>query len=110
MNKFPELMALVDEYADSVAEVTRRLLEPWHSTQDQMAMCKQSVRDKATLVDSLVEVCKDAARYRWLTADHATFETRLRCSDLLARMGQMSYSAASAGIDAAMATKEKQNE
>ena len=44
----------------------------------------------------------DGARLRWLTEDHADQDTRARCRELLARMPMMSYSAATADIDAAM--------
>ena len=45
---------------------------------------------------------KDSDRLRWLTEDHADPDTRARCRELLARMPMMSYSAATADIDAAM--------
>lgn len=45
---------------------------------------------------------KDCARLRWLTEDHADPDTRTRCHELLGRMPMMSYSAATADIDAAM--------
>lgn len=44
----------------------------------------------------------DSARLRWLTEDHADPDTRARCRELLGRMQMMSYSAATADIDAAM--------
>lgn len=44
----------------------------------------------------------DGARLRWLTRDHADPDTRARCRELLERMPMMSYSAATADIDAAM--------
>jgi hypothetical protein len=44
----------------------------------------------------------DAARFRWLTEDHADAETREHCRELLLRMPSMTYSAASRDIDAAM--------
>lgn len=46
---------------------------------------------------------KDAERLRWLTADHEDQESRGRCRELLERMPTMSYSAATAAIDEAMA-------
>jgi hypothetical protein len=48
-------------------------------------------------------VAGDAARFRWLTEDHADRETRAKCRAILDRMGCMSYAAACADIDAAMA-------
>lgn len=45
----------------------------------------------------------DAARYRWLLEDHSDPATRETCRELLRRLPLMSYSAASAAIDAAMA-------
>ena len=45
---------------------------------------------------------KDAERLRWLLEDHDT-DTRKRCRELFERMPVMSYSAATAAIDAAMA-------
>lgn len=44
----------------------------------------------------------DSSRLRWLTEDHADPDTRARCRELLGRMPMMSYSAATADIDAAM--------
>jgi hypothetical protein len=44
----------------------------------------------------------DAARYRWLTEDHADPATREKCRELLYRMPVMSYAAASNAIDIAM--------
>ena len=45
---------------------------------------------------------KDSNRLRWLTEDHADPDTRARCRELLARMPMMTYSGATADIDAAM--------
>lgn len=45
----------------------------------------------------------DAARYLWLTADHDDHATREQCRAILERMPVMSYSAATAAIDAALA-------
>ena len=45
---------------------------------------------------------KDSDRLRWLPEDHADPATRSRCRELLERMPMMSYSAATADIDAAM--------
>lgn len=45
---------------------------------------------------------RDAARYRWLTEDHADPATREKCRELLYRMPVMSYAAASHAIDIAM--------
>ena len=45
---------------------------------------------------------EDSTRLRWLLEDHSDFETRERCRKVLARMPVMSYSAATAAIDAAM--------
>ncbi|MBK9497389.1 MAG: hypothetical protein IPO08_23285 [Xanthomonadales bacterium] len=55
----------------------------------------------------LAEAEKDAKRYRWLTDDHDSRDTRKACHDILARMPVMSYSAASQTIDAAIAAQEK---
>ena len=41
----------------------------------------------------------DAARFRWLTEDHADPEQRETCRKLLERMARMSYSAACMSID-----------
>jgi hypothetical protein len=48
---------------------------------------------------------KDAERYRWLTNDHDSPDTRKACHDISARIPVMSYSAASQAIDAAIAAK-----
>lgn len=48
---------------------------------------------------------KDAERYRWLTNDHDSPDTRVACHDISARISVMSYSAASQSIDAAIAAK-----
>ena len=45
---------------------------------------------------------RDAARYRWLTDDHADPATREKCRELLYRMPVMSYAAASHAIDVEM--------
>lgn len=45
---------------------------------------------------------KDSVRLRWLTEDHADPDTRARCRELLGSMPLMTYSAATAAIDAAM--------
>jgi hypothetical protein len=47
----------------------------------------------------------DAARYRWLTHDHADAATRARCRQILARLGTASRNHANALIDAARAVK-----
>ena len=47
---------------------------------------------------------EDAARYRWLTEDHAA-DARVRRNKILERMPVMSHSAASAAIDAARASQ-----
>jgi hypothetical protein len=47
---------------------------------------------------------EDAARYRWLTEDHADPTTRGICREILRRLPLMSYSAASMAIDSAMET------
>ena len=44
----------------------------------------------------------DGVRLRWLTEDHSDPDTREQCRKLLARMPMMSYSAATADIDAAI--------
>lgn len=51
----------------------------------------------------------DAARFRWLTKDHADPETRAKCRELLGRLGVMSYSAACTDIDSAMANDIKRS-
>ena len=53
---------------------------------------------------------KDAERYRWLTNDHDSPDTRKACHDISARIPVMSYSAASQAIDAAIAAKGETNE
>ena len=50
---------------------------------------------------------RDAARYRWLTEDHADKATRAKRDELLERMFVMSHSAASAAIDAQRLGREK---
>jgi hypothetical protein len=49
----------------------------------------------------------DAARYRWLTEDHADPEQRQCVRDITERMAVMSYSSVSTSIDAAMALGRK---
>lgn len=49
----------------------------------------------------------DAARYRWLTEDHADPVVRKHRNDILRRMSVMSHSAASADIDAAIAAQRQ---
>ncbi|WP_286938943.1 hypothetical protein [Achromobacter sp. UBA4530] len=49
---------------------------------------------------------RDAARYRWLTEDHADLVTREHRNGILRRMTVMSHSAASADIDAAIAAQQ----
>lgn len=65
---------------------------------------KECVRasDYDALAARLAEAERDAARYRWLTEDHADKATRERRDELLRRMPVMSYSAASRDIDIAM--------
>ena len=50
---------------------------------------------------------QDSTRFRWLTEDHADPAVRDRCRELLKRMPLMSYSAAAAAIDAAIAETTK---
>lgn len=61
----------------------------------------------AELEAKLAEAEKDAQRYRWLTDDHSNWTTRQACRDILCWMPVMSYSVASAAIDAAIAAQEK---
>lgn len=55
-----------------------------------------------TVGEQLRRMSEDAARFRWLTEDHAHQETRAKCRELLGRLGVMSYASACADIDAAM--------
>lgn len=48
---------------------------------------------------------RDAARWHWITEDHADRETREKCREILGRLPLMSYSAACAAVDAARAVK-----
>jgi len=48
---------------------------------------------------ALTRDASDAARFRWLTEDHAHPEQREACRDLLDRMARLSYSAACMSID-----------
>lgn len=49
---------------------------------------------------------KDAQRLQWLTDDHPPGENRDKCREILERMPTMSYSAACADIDAAIAAMQ----
>lgn len=68
-------------------------------------------QDTSALDTAIAEVVepyrKDAERYRWLTNDHGSPDTRKACHDISARIPVMSYSAASQAIDAAIAAKGK---
>jgi hypothetical protein len=78
-----------------------------HQLKAQPAPAPQAERCKGDAVDEITLMRQDAARYRWLTADHVDSQTREKCQELLYRMPQMSYAAASHAIDAALAAKEQ---
>ena len=61
----------------------------------------------AAIAEAIKPYRKDAERYRWLTNDHDSPDTRKACHDISARIPVMSYSAASQAIDAAIAAKVK---
>jgi hypothetical protein len=54
------------------------------------------------VTEAFCNMVADSVRLRWLTEDHADPATRARCRELLKGMPVMSYSAATADIDAAM--------
>lgn len=80
---------------------------------EELAQLGYTVRDDLLYppADGLREALEayqyDAMRFRWLTEDHADPETRAKCRELLRRMAVMSYSAACADIDSAMAQATK---
>lgn len=57
------------------------------------------------VMEQLRRMAEDAARFRWLTEDHADRGTRARCREILESMPVRSYSAVIAAIDAARAGK-----
>lgn len=59
----------------------------------------------AAIAEAVEPYRKDAERYRWLTNDHDSPDTRKACHDISARIPVMSYSAVSQAIDAAIAAK-----
>lgn len=81
------------------------------AAESDLAATKAMLASKKILIESaeakLAETEKDAQRYRWLTDDHCNWTTRQACRDILCWMPVMSYSVASAAIDAAIAAKEK---
>lgn len=61
-------------------------------------------RDRSNGTDSWLDQADtiDAKRFRWLTEDHDDPVVREKCREILSRMPVLTYSAASADIDAAM--------
>ena len=72
--------------------------EDWNI--DYNGLCRTVRAAVAAPLDAAT--ARDAARYRWLTDDHADPATREKCRELLYRMPVMSYAAASNAIDIAM--------
>ena len=66
--------------------------------------CEMSALQSA-IAEAVEPYRKDAERYRWLTNDHDSPDTREACRDISARIPVMSYSATSQAIDAAIAAK-----
>ena len=61
-----------------------------------------AMRAAPTPAEPPADVARDAERYRWLTADHASAETRLDVNNIASSIQVRSYAATSAAIDAAI--------
>ena len=101
---FEELLARAAVPAVQLQEPTINyaILQAWAETWniDYNGLCRTVRAAVAAPLDAAT--ARDAARYRWLTDDHADPATREKCRELLYRMPVMSYAAASHAIDLAM--------
>lgn len=104
-----EVMALVDQYASDNADfvlVGSTVSSRYPVEQAITAIVQERDALKAREAELEGDVARDAARYRWLTADLTGAAKYLR-DELLDRMSVMSYSSACTDIDAAIdASKE----
>lgn len=62
----------------------------------------QGILSLPTPPEPPADVARDAERYRWLTADHASAETRSDVNNIASSIRVRSYAATSAAIDAAI--------
>lgn len=96
-----EIQVLKDEYICKLSEVSQ--LQEQNTYLDKVSAELQDLCDRQA--KRLEEVEKDAARYQWVTADHADHETRLIASTIGQYIALRGKGATDAAIDAAMVAK-----
>ena len=96
-----EIQVLKDEYIWKLIEVSQ--LQEQNTYLDKVSAELQDLCDRQA--KRLEEVEKDAARYQWVTADHADHETRLIASTIGQYIALRGKGATDAAIDAAMVAK-----
>lgn len=96
-----EIQVLKDEYIWKLIEVSQ--LQEQNTYLDKVSAELQDLCDRQA--KRLEEVEKDAARYQWVTADHADHETRLIASTIGQYIALRGKGATDAAIDAAMEAK-----
>lgn len=96
-----EIQVLKDEYICKLSEVSQ--LQEQNTYLDKVSAELQDLCDRQA--KRLAEVEKDAARYQWVTADHADHETRLIASTIGQYIALRGKGATDAAIDAAMEAK-----
>jgi hypothetical protein len=98
LDELERLLAVYNKHCDDSTSSVWQKLE---------RMIAARIDLETALRNAARELIADARRFRWLTEDHSNIETRFKCRELLSRMGVMSYSAACASIDAAIAQEQK---
>ena len=96
-----EIQVLKDEYIWKLIEASQ--LQEQNTYLDKVSAELQDLCDRQA--KRLEEVEKDAARYQWVTADHADHETRLIASTIGQYIALRGKGATDAAIDAAMVAK-----
>ena len=96
-----EIQVLKDEYIWKLIEASQ--LQEQNTYLDKVSAELQDLCDRQA--KRLEEVEKDAARYQWVTADHADHETRLIASTIGQYIALRGKGATDAAIDAAMEAK-----